>query len=558
MRLSVQAKFLFFSVLILATVLGLAFTFLYRQALATVTTKFSNDFKAGRVAALSLLDHRLRSLGDKVQVISRAPHIQPLLADAEVDYASIQFTFADVQESLAADPLIVTNDEGRVRYWAGRPAASGQSVRQWPIVEETLKIKRTWGVQVIDSALVMLAAVPVYSTEQRALTAVLLAGQVIDETIVDDIRRISSMEVVFTHSTRIRASSLLTHQQGLLEASLSAESLVEDHVEDVMIQGVTYRCGFASLPGEKGVGILLLSSLDAALYENLAPIKRHIAIAAVIGLVLSVIASFLAARSQTEPIRSLVEGTKAVERGDYQHRIRVVQTFPDELGDLSQSFNEMIGDLEEKQKMESVLHMGLGKEIAEAMLKSGALGGEERKVTMQFSDLRGFTALSEKLTPTQVISMLNEYMTRMSVCIDEEGGVVDKFVGDEIMALFGAPVAHPDDAERAVRSGIKMRAALKKFNEERAQRGDFDIRMGMGINTGRVVAGNMGSESRRNYTVIGAACNLAARLCSNAAAAQILISDSTYHEVKDVFQTKKLDPIRVKNVADPVQIYEIL
>lgn len=558
MRLTVQFKFLLFSVLILAFVLGFAFYYLYQSALDSVANTFSVDFDAGRAAAMSLMKLRLDTLGDKVQVISKAPQIRPLLETPDVDYATIQYSFADFKEALASDVLIVTNSEGRIQYWADHPKASGQSIQAWPVIEDALKVKRSWGVQVIESGLVLLAAVPVYSTENAALNAVLLAGKRVDDAMADEIKHISSMDVVFLHSTDIMASTLVSKERTALAESLQGRSLTDGATEDVALRGEMFRCGFVSLQGESGVGMLFLSSRDRVLHDYMAPIKMTMAWASGIGLLVSLVVSYIVARSQTKPIRELVRGTKAVEEGNFHHRIAVTQTFRDELGDLAVSFNEMIVDLEEKEKMQSVLHMGLGKEIADAMLKSGALGGEERKVTMLFSDLRGFTALSEKMTPHQVITMLNEYMTRMSACIEEEGGVVDKYVGDEIMALFGAPMAHADDAERAVRSAVKKREALKAFNAERAMRGEFEIRMGVGINTGRVVAGNTGSENRRNYTVIGAACNLASRLCANAAAGQILLSESTYQEIKDIFPTRKLEPIRVKNVAEPVQIYEVV
>ncbi|MBI4179365.1 HAMP domain-containing protein [bacterium] len=562
MRLPVQFKFLLFSVLILIVGFGGAFTLLYQQALKAVEEKFSIDFAEGRDAALSLMKLRLDTLGDKVQVIAKAPQIRPILEIPDVDYATIEYSFSDFKDALASDLLIVADAAGRVKYWAGRPEASGRSLAAWEFMSEALKGNRAWGVAVVDSSLLIIAAVPAFSVNpeegSRTLNAILLAGRRIDDDVAEEIRRISSMDVLFTHESHLMAGTLLSRERNILEDAGRASPWQDGHILEVTLRGETYRCGFKSLQGDAAVGMLFLSSTDRTLHENLAPIKKGITLAAILTFFVSLALSYWASRAQIIPIRALVTGTKAVEEGDFKHRISVKQVARDELGDLADSFNEMIAGLEEKEKMQSVLHMGLGKEIAEAMLKSGALGGEERKVTMLFSDLRGFTAMSEKLTPHQVIAMLNEYMTRMSACIEDEGGVVDKYVGDEIMALFGAPVANPDDAVRAVRAGIKKREALKALNVERLARAEFEIRVGMGVNTGRVVAGNMGSENRRNYTVIGAACNLAARLCSNAAAGQILISESTYQEVKDVIPTRKLDPIRVKNVAEPVQIYEVL
>ncbi len=185
-------------------------------------------------------------------------------------------------------------------------------------------------------------------------------------------------------------------------------------------------------------------------------------------------------------------------------------------------------------------------------------GGEPRVTTMLFSDIRGFTSRSETMQAGDIVAMLNDYFERMVEIIFKHEGTLDKFVGDEIMALFGAPVAHPDDAVRAVRTALAMLDDLRAFNADRAAQGKPSFEIGIGINTGDVVAGYIGSSKAMQYTVIGAPVNLAARLCSAAHGMQVLIAETTWNLVKDEFEVRELEPIKPKGIAQPVRVFEVL
>jgi adenylate cyclase len=179
---------------------------------------------------------------------------------------------------------------------------------------------------------------------------------------------------------------------------------------------------------------------------------------------------------------------------------------------------------------------------------------------MLFCDIRGFSTLTADLSPQKTIQLLNACMTKVSRVIEGEGGVIDKYVGDEVMALFGAPASHPDHALRAVSTGMLIVETLKKWNEARVKAGEQIIfEMGIGIHSGLVVAGNMGAEDRLNYTVLGSNVNLASRLCAVAKRNQLIISAATLAEpnVKESFYTRSLPPITLKGFVEPVQIYEI-
>ena len=185
-------------------------------------------------------------------------------------------------------------------------------------------------------------------------------------------------------------------------------------------------------------------------------------------------------------------------------------------------------------------------------------GGEERNTTVLFSDIRGFTAMSETQNAQSVVDMLNEYFERMVEVIFHHEGTLDKFVGDEIMALFGAPVAHPNDAYRAVKTALEMKGVLEQFNRERVEAGQQEIHIGIGINTGDCVAGYLGSSRALEYTVIGDTVNTGARLCSLAKGGEIIISESTYAAVKDHFEVIQLPDASVKGKALALKVFNVV
>ncbi len=224
--------------------------------------------------------------------------------------------------------------------------------------------------------------------------------------------------------------------------------------------------------------------------------------------------------------------------------------------DNAHSHEELSRRVIERQALERFLSGAIVERIL-ANPDQVHLGGENQTATILFSDIRNFTRMSEKMEPPQVVDLLNTYFTEMTDLLFENGGTLDKYMGDGIMALFGAPLAKPDDAQRAVKTAIDMQRAMALLNRDWEGRGQRSMHMGIGINTGAVTAGNIGSTRRMDYTVIGDAVNLASRLCANAAGGQILISESTFRELNGSFPAKKLEPIRVKGKEVPVEIYEI-
>ncbi|HPH03403.1 MAG TPA: adenylate/guanylate cyclase domain-containing protein, partial [Spirochaetota bacterium] len=302
---------------------------------------------------------------------------------------------------------------------------------------------------------------------------------------------------------------------------------------------------------------LLLSQTGITYTINYA--KEKLQLAALLAIAAGTFFTLVMAFFITSPIKKLMGAMRRVGVGDLEQIVLV--RVKDEIGVLSEHFNEMTEGLREKEKIRSAMNKAVSKEIAEVMLSGELkLGGDKKIVTVLFSDIRGFTTISEAHTPEEVVELLNEYLTLMTNIVEKHRGNVDKFVGDEIMALWGAPKSYGNDAIAAVKAALEMMEVLDRFNAERRAKNLIGIDIGIGLNTGDVIAANMGSENRMNYTVIGDNVNLGARLegTNKMYKTHIIISENTLREVKDYIYYRELDLIRVKGKNEPVSIYEVV
>jgi class 3 adenylate cyclase len=260
----------------------------------------------------------------------------------------------------------------------------------------------------------------------------------------------------------------------------------------------------------------------------------------------------------TQPIHELVGGVLAIAAGDLNQELKVTRN--DELGELTSAFNEMSASLREKELIKGAFSTYVSAQVMEQVLRDPAqlaLGGARKRVSVMFSDIRGFTSMSETMQPEEVVSIINVYLSLQTAIVIRNEGMLDKFVGDCVMAVYGLPFAKDDDALRAVRTSVEIQEEIRKLNAVRAKEGLKTITIGIGVNTGDVVAGNMGSPQKMDYTVIGDSVNLAARLEANAEGGTALISESTFAEVKEYIVAEKLAPIPVKGKKDKVVVYSV-
>ncbi|HEY3805103.1 MAG TPA: adenylate/guanylate cyclase domain-containing protein [Kofleriaceae bacterium] len=311
---------------------------------------------------------------------------------------------------------------------------------------------------------------------------------------------------------------------------------------------------------EQRVELRFAAALDVSAIKRI--VRNHLMIAAMIVLGTAIIALSIGWRLASRMATALARVNAAMRRLEQQEYVKVeaVRT-GDELEDLANGFNSMVDGLRERDKLRVTMGKYMTEEVLEHVLNGAVeLGGKTIDLTILFCDLRDFTTLSEKRTAQQIVALLNEYFTHMVDCVMAEGGVVDKYIGDNIMAVFGAPVTRPDDAQRAVRAAVRMRAALAELNESFTARGMEKLRFGIGLHSGEVVAGNIGSARRMEYTVIGDAVNLASRLESKTKelATDIIISEATRERLDPTVTTELLGEVHVKGRAEPAQIYKVV
>jgi adenylate cyclase len=258
-------------------------------------------------------------------------------------------------------------------------------------------------------------------------------------------------------------------------------------------------------------------------------------------------------------VRSISDAAETVKGGKYVNA-PVIAT-GDEIERLATDFNSMVQGLKERDQLRDTFGRYVTRQVADHLMKGNqTLGGELVPVTVLFSDIRSFTSISETMEPRALLDFLNEYFTGMVESVMHHHGVVDKFIGDAIMAVFGAPVPAPEDPLHAVKAALEMRARLKKINVNFKARGLPEIRTGIGLHSGQVVAGNMGHAERMEYTVIGDAVNLASRLESmtKELKCDVILSEDLFLQVEAFVNAEPLHKIKVKGRDQEVMVYRLI
>jgi adenylate cyclase len=321
---------------------------------------------------------------------------------------------------------------------------------------------------------------------------------------------------------------------------------------------------------------LVVAEQKATFYSRVNQITERTIIILAAAVALGVVLILLFAGYLTRPLTRVV-GTmeKIISTGDLSSRVAV--EFHDETGKLAHTFNLMVGELEQasnqiksfalkaviaqrkERKIRNIFEKYVPGEVIDQLFKNpeSMLVGDNRVLPVLFSDIRRFTSISEKMMPDDLVSTLNRYFTVMVDIIEERKGTVDKYIGDAIMAFFGAPVPHKDAALQSVQAGIEMIEALAGFNAEQARLGKPSFQIGVGINYGVVTVGNIGTETKMNYTIIGDMVNLASRLegLTKKYLQPLLISESLQRKVQDRFPSRLIDKVAVKGKIEGVKIF---
>lgn len=359
-----------------------------------------------------------------------------------------------------------------------------------------------------------------------------------DEIIAGSFTGMSSDNLVFLNQRMFEASYdvLTTNKASSSEITLNSETWLIYLAP--MLQNVSE---FEGIRGYYGVA----KSLDEALIP-LQNLQLLIFIIGILAILASVVISIVITRKITQPIDALVKGVERVEKEDFSEPVPIITK--DEIGQLTGAFNHLVENLQERLLMLKFVSSATLDAIKKDLTRIEP-GGERRNITVFFSDIRGFTSWSEKNTPEQVIDMLNNLLSFQADIVQKLGGDVDKFVGDELVAVFNGPKKD----QLAVQAAIEIQQKLPSMLDT----GQKELAVGIGINCGEVVMGAMGSENRMDYTVLGSTVNLGARLCSAAGKHQILVSNAVFMNLERKISATELEPVKVKGVEQPVKIYEI-
>jgi len=324
--------------------------------------------------------------------------------------------------------------------------------------------------------------------------------------------------------------------------------------------GGTWISAVAPIADRQGRTVALLSvdyQVDVFL-DRLRELDATVLQGSAAGALFALILGLLFARRLTRPISALTGAVARVADGDLSQSLPVRSR--DEVGVLTRAFNEMVEGLRQRDFIRNAFGRYVSPEVAKTLLESPdglRLGGGKREVTVLMSDLRGYTRFAEHGDPAGVMAVLNDYLGHMAEIVIAHGGTINEFIGDAIFAVFGAPVEHVDHPERAAATALAMQRANDALNRASAERGRPVFEMGIGLHTGEAVVGNIGSEQRTKYAVVGAAVNLAARVEGCTVGGQILMTAATAERLSGLAETAPPISVELKGLTAPIALYEL-
>jgi adenylate cyclase len=516
--------------------------------------QIESSLRAGAGIFDKLIEQRNQQITAAAAILSRDHAFQEAFAGTDQDRETTLSALESLRARVRADHVLIASLDKKLLFDTRQPQLHGGAFPFPKLIEKAEANGFAYAFVVVHGELYAIAVAPLLAPDPIAWLCPMFR---IDDDFAREIQSYTNLEITFLSGAELFGTTLPNQQAGMLRnRKLPPKQLI-----DLPLAGETFTSYVAPLPAENGSPIALLQrSLDKELAPYLRLERTYLGLA-ILGLALSGILGLWIARGVSHPVLELAGGAREIAAGNYSHRVQLKQE--DEIGALAASFNQMSAGLAERDRVRDLLGKVVSPAIATELLrKQVTLGGEQREVTVVFSDLRNFTTMSEPLAPEETLGILNHYFSRMAAIVEKHGGVVDKYVGDGLMALFGAPVAHPDDADRALRATLEMSEAVDDLNRQWQQRGLPRIEVGIGINTAVVVAGNMGSEKRLNYTVIGDGVNLASRLETLTKSpeydARIIISSATLAKAKGNYRTRRLGEVAVKGKQIPTEIFALL
>jgi adenylate cyclase len=488
-----------------------------------------------------------------------ATHFDPATYDAPT-LASAALSY---QERIGVDLLLITDESGVVLASQPGSLTIGRSLAGFEPLTRAIETQEAAStVSALDGSLLQLVAVPVLAPDAIGY---LVLGQAIDDALAVHLKEATGAEVSFLTQNKLFASSWSgeLRTRFVPEGNTRATMLQMPRGQSAtLLELAGERFLVANVPIEARLWQPLFAVMQASYDQAVAPLRllqRRIIFIGTAAMLASLLVGIALAGGITSPLQRLIAGTREIRRGNLQHRTRVDRD--DEIGFLTYSFNEMVEGLEERERIRDTFGRFVSNDVAEAVLGGQVpLAGSRREVTILFQDIRGFTGLSENLDPAKLLELLNRFFTEVVAAVESQGGVVKQFLGDGVMALFGAPQAYPDHAERAVRAALEIVKRVHALNQDLDSTGSSPLRIGVGIHTGTVVAGLIGPDNRVEYGVVGDAVNLASRIeaMTREVNATVLVSRAVATQLGESFQLGRTAVLPVRGRTQTVEVVEVL
>jgi adenylate cyclase len=557
-RPRLQDRIVVFFVVLLMSVQLASFIFIRYAIEQTAQNALREELRAGARVFRRLLEQNSQQLVEATSVLTYDFGFREAIASR--DSGTILSALRNHAGRINASGMTVVSLDGTIVADTLREGRAGSRYPFGDLVERARDLGRTAGVRVMaDGKPYQVIVVPVLAPLPIAWVAM---SFVVDDKFARDLQRLTTSEVSFVQlgeAPRMLATTLsLVRSDELLAA---VPGIVENGR-----QGITARLGpdefeVLATPLEDTGSLRIYAILQRSVAEGLAPylmLQVVLLFLASLSLAITLAGSIRIARRITRPVSRLAAAAREVERGNYDVRVGVAGD--DEIGELSRAFDGMVKGLAERNSMRDALGKVASSEVVTQLLQGQIeLGGAEIVATVMFTDIRNYTVLCETLTPQQSLLLLNQFLTAISEVVEAHGGVVDKYLGDGVMALFGAPVTREDDAQRALECALGIRLRVEALGPTLAARGLPHPDIGIGINTSSVIAGNIGSPSRLNYTVLGDGVNLASRLegLTKRYHVPIVVGSLTQEAVRGIVW-RELDKVRVRGKTVAERIYEPL